>query len=116
MVKHLVCVLQAAAEVRADAADRLTELGKQLSKEMADMAKLKANCAGLQKKVTAVQDKIDNAGGEPLRKQKEKVASMQVCSIHPGIKLLSKSRLLSGAVTSRIGTCVTHQFSGDYLM
>lgn len=45
------------------------------------MAKLKANCAGLQKKVAVLQDKIDNAGGDPLRKQKEKVASLQVCSV-----------------------------------
>lgn len=74
--------MQAATEVRADAADRLAELGRQLSDAIAQMAKLKANCSGLQKKVAALQDKIDNAGGEPLRKQKEKVASLQVrCDI-----------------------------------
>lgn len=27
----------------------------------------------------SVQDKIERAGGEPLRKQKEKVASLRVC-------------------------------------
>eukprot|EP00879_Flechtneria_rotunda_P017765 GHRR01018624.1.p2 GENE.GHRR01018624.1~~GHRR01018624.1.p2 ORF type:complete len:423 (+),score=212.45 GHRR01018624.1:1442-2710(+) len=69
--------LQAAAEVGTEAAARLSELSQQLSKETAQLAKLRASCAGLQQKVQALQDKISNAGGEPLRRQKEKVASLQ---------------------------------------
>jgi cell division protein FtsB len=70
--------LQAAAEVRSEHAARLSELSSQLASSNAQLAKLRASCAGLQKKVAGLQDKIDNAGGEPLRKQKERVASLMV--------------------------------------
>jgi hypothetical protein len=72
-------VPQAATEVRADDAARLSELAAQLSKESAELAKLRASCAGLQKRASGLQDKIDNAGGEPLRRARERVASLQVC-------------------------------------
>ncbi|KAF8072407.1 SMC4 [Scenedesmus sp. PABB004] len=69
--------LKAGTEVRKDDAARLSELSASLSAEAAQLAKLRASCAGLQKKVAALQDKIDNAGGEPLRRLREKVASLQ---------------------------------------
>jgi uncharacterized coiled-coil protein SlyX len=69
---------QAAAEVRSEHAARLSELSSQLAASNAQLAKLRASCAGLQKKVAGLQEKIDNAGGEPLRKQKEQVAKLQV--------------------------------------
>lgn len=47
--------LQAAVEVGAEDAARLAELSKQLSKETAQLAKLRASCDGLQKKATALQ-------------------------------------------------------------
>ncbi len=50
----LLCV-QAAAEVAAEDAARLSELSKQLSKETAELAKLRASCDGLQKKAAALQ-------------------------------------------------------------
>ncbi|WIA28149.1 hypothetical protein OEZ86_010718 [Tetradesmus obliquus] len=82
--------LKAAAEVRSEHAARLTELSSQLAASTAQLAKLRASCAGLQKKVAGLQDKIDNAGGEPLRKQKERVASLQ-----------SKQQEASGAATKK---------------
>jgi cell division protein FtsB len=47
--------LQAAVEVGAEEAARLAELSKQLSKETAELAKLRASCDGLQKKAAALQ-------------------------------------------------------------
>jgi cell division protein FtsB len=47
--------VQAAVEVAAEDAARLSELSKQLSKETAELAKLRASCDGLQKKATALQ-------------------------------------------------------------
>jgi uncharacterized coiled-coil protein SlyX len=64
--------------VRSEHASRLSELSSQLAASNAQLAKLRASCAGLQKKVAGLQERIDNAGGEPLRKQKERVASLQV--------------------------------------
>eukprot|EP00775_Hariotina_reticulata_P001241 gene1241-1581_t len=69
--------LEAAAEVCSDDAARLAELSSTLSAKAAELAKLRASCAGLQKKVAALQDKVDNAGGEPLRRQKERVVQYQ---------------------------------------
>lgn len=48
-------LLQAAVEVGAEDAARLAELSKQLSKETAQLAKLRASCDGLQKKAAALQ-------------------------------------------------------------
>ncbi len=47
--------LQAAAEVSSDTAARLSELSSTLSAKAAELAKLRASCAGLQKKVAALQ-------------------------------------------------------------
>jgi cell division protein FtsB len=47
--------VQAAVEVAAEDAARLSELSKQLSKETAELAKLRASCDGLQKKAAALQ-------------------------------------------------------------
>jgi hypothetical protein len=47
--------LQAAVKVGAEEAARLAELSKQLSKETAELAKLRASCDGLQKKAAALQ-------------------------------------------------------------
>jgi structural maintenance of chromosome 4 len=74
----MTATMQAAAEVRSEHAARLSELSSQLAASNAQLAKLRASCAGLQKKVAGLQEKIENAGGEPLRKQKERVASLQV--------------------------------------
>ncbi|WIA08081.1 hypothetical protein OEZ85_007544 [Tetradesmus obliquus] len=87
---ELKAAAEAAAEVRSEHAARLTELSSQLAASTAQLAKLRASCAGLQKKVAGLQDKIDNAGGEPLRKQKERVASLQ-----------SKQQEASGAATKK---------------
>lgn len=46
---------QAAVEVGAEEAARLSELSKALSKETAALAKLRASCDGLQKKAAALQ-------------------------------------------------------------
>lgn len=51
----LLACLQAAVEVGAEDAARLAELSKQLSKETAQLAKLRASCDGLQKKAAALQ-------------------------------------------------------------
>lgn len=50
--------LQAAVEVGAEEAARLAELSKQLSKETAELAKLRASCDGLQKKAAALQVRV----------------------------------------------------------
>jgi myosin heavy subunit len=41
-----------------------------------ELAKLRAGCAGLQKRAAEAQAKIDNAGGEPLRRARERAAKL----------------------------------------
>ncbi|GLC75387.1 hypothetical protein PLESTF_001631400 [Pleodorina starrii] len=65
--------LQDATQVNAADAARIKELHVSVSKEQVNLLTLKEQCADLQKKAKSLQSKIDNAGGEKLRSQKNKV-------------------------------------------
>ncbi|GBF90732.1 structural maintenance protein of chromosomes [Raphidocelis subcapitata] len=75
-VQARLAELEAATKVSSDDAARLKELSAALAGETSGMAKLRASCSGLQKKAAEVQAKIDGAGGEPLRRARDRVAKL----------------------------------------
>ncbi len=71
-----VCALQVAAE---DASE-VQRLEKEIAAVEKEQLPLQKKLAPLQLKVEALEGKIENAGGAPLRKQKEAVSGLQEVS------------------------------------
>ena len=52
-----------------------------------ELQSLKASSSGLQKEAESLQAKVDNAGGEKLKKKKASVSKLQEASISPVQKI-----------------------------
>nr|XP_043607688.1 structural maintenance of chromosomes protein 4 [Erigeron canadensis] len=69
--------LKAAAEPSKHELNQLEELTKYISEEEKEINRLTEGSRQLKEKVSELQNKIDNAGGERLKKQKAKVEKIQ---------------------------------------
>jgi structural maintenance of chromosome 4 len=68
--------LERQAVARPEDEQRAKELAKQLSDEAINLAKLRASSQGLSRRAAELQAKIDQAGGEPLRKARASVGTL----------------------------------------
>ena len=68
---------QSASQVVAEDASEVQRLNKEVAAAEKDLAPLQKRLAPLQAKAEALEAKMDNAGGSPLKKQKEAVAGLQ---------------------------------------
>ena len=68
--------LEAAAVARPEDEQRARELARGLSDEAISLAKLRASSGGLAKRAQELQSKIEQAGGEPLRKARALVGTL----------------------------------------
>jgi len=69
--------LKSAAQPSKIELERLRELDQIIANEEKELAHLVKGSKKLKEKATELQNKIENAGGEKLKKQKEKVAKLQ---------------------------------------
>ncbi|CAK0785709.1 hypothetical protein CVIRNUC_008920 [Coccomyxa viridis] len=72
-----LCQLKAATKVAAEDASEVQRLNKEVAAAEKDLAPLQKRLAPLQAKAKALEAQMDNAGGSPLKKQKEAVAGLQ---------------------------------------
>lgn len=73
--------LEAGSRPSKDELDRLEKLGKIIVKEENEISKLTQGSKELKEKVSELQNKIENAGGERLKGQKAKVNKIQKVSM-----------------------------------
>lgn len=64
-------------QVAAEDASEVQRLAKAIAAAEKEQVPLQSQLAPLQQKAAALKEKIENAGGAPLRKQKEAVAGLQ---------------------------------------
>ena len=64
-------------QVGAEDVKRLKALEAGVAAAEKELKKVQAGASGLQERAQEVQAQIDGAGGEPLKKRKAKVASLQ---------------------------------------
>jgi peptidoglycan hydrolase CwlO-like protein len=70
-------------QVGAEDVKRLKSLEASLAAAEKELEKVQAGASGLQARAQKVQEQIDNVGGEPLKKRKAKVASLQEVIPYP---------------------------------
>ncbi len=64
-------------QVNGEEAARLEALERDIGEEGKQVAELRRKSDGLSQKAAALEQQIENAGGEKLRKQKAQVAKLQ---------------------------------------
>ncbi|XP_020526509.1 structural maintenance of chromosomes protein 4 isoform X1 [Amborella trichopoda] len=69
--------LKAASHPRKDELERLAELDKTIAVEEKELERLLKGSKNLKEKASELQNKIENAGGDRLKKQKSKVDKLQ---------------------------------------
>ncbi|GAX79886.1 hypothetical protein CEUSTIGMA_g7326.t1 [Chlamydomonas eustigma] len=69
--------LKAATEVDAEDMKQISALEQQIKEEEASLAQLNSQSAGLRSKISALQQQIDGAGGDKLKKQKALSVKLQ---------------------------------------
>jgi hypothetical protein len=69
--------LNLACQVRAEDVERLRSLESSVAAAQKELKKVQGNASGLQGQAQKLQEQIDNVGGEPLKKSKAKVESLQ---------------------------------------
>ena len=70
-------------QVGAGDASRLQTLDTEIAASEKELQSLKASSSGLQKEAESLQAKVDNAGGEKLKKKKASVSKLQEVSVGP---------------------------------
>lgn len=76
-LEQRMAALQEATQVSSADEGRIKELQRSVSNEKVALLDLKDQCAGLEKQAASLQSRIDNAGGDKLRSQRKRVATLQ---------------------------------------
>jgi structural maintenance of chromosome 4 len=76
-LQNMLAELQAAAKVPGEEAARLKALTAEIENETAALQDLQSKSEGLSKEAKRWQDAIENAGGDPLRRQRSVVTKIQ---------------------------------------
>jgi len=70
-------MVRTSCQVGAEDVKRLKSLEGSVAAAEKELKKVQGGASGLQARAEKVQEQIDNVGGEPLKKRKAKVASLQ---------------------------------------